>query len=111
MKKHDNCGNLVSFIEAIVNDWSMRGFIIPDVQGSYEILSKHRYTSEVEPTDIRYVGHHFARVLKSDSRQVCKQPGCGRKTSSICEKCKVHLCLSSEVGSTCFELFHVRKNA
>lgn len=111
LQKQDDCGNLISFIEHIINNWSVRGFIVPEAQVAHDILPKHRSTTTVDPADVRYFGQHFGRILKSDCRQMCKQPGCNRKASSICETCAVHLCMYSDEGSTCFEKYHTHKNA
>ncbi|XP_070389530.1 piggyBac transposable element-derived protein 3-like [Dermacentor albipictus] len=69
--------------------------------------SKHPRMAENRPVqDVRFdqLGH---LPLHDDTRERrCKMEGCAGRTRIMCEKCKVHLCLTK--SRNCFRAFHMR---
>lgn len=63
-------------------------------------------TFEILPVaDVRFDGYgHLPQFISK--RQRCKNNKCSLKTSSVCIKCKVHLCLT--VNRNCFTEYHVK---
>lgn len=47
---------------------------------------------------------HFPVMEKKDFPSRCKMPNCKGKSRVVCEKCKVHLCLTST--KKCFKQYH-----
>lgn len=71
---------------------------------------KLKTDSPIPPEAVRYDGiDHLPGVDNLKNLTKCKHPNCSRKhrTHIFCEKCKVHLCLSS--GGNCFANFHIKK--
>jgi hypothetical protein len=55
-----------------------------------------------EAVRLDMVGHFPENVALRGRR--CKMPGCDKRSTVWCTKCRVYLCLKK--GSTCYELFH-----
>jgi hypothetical protein len=58
--------------------------------------------------DVRFdqVGHFSIHDDTSKSASRCKLENCGCRSRVQCEKCKVHLCLTSK--NNCFKKFHTK---
>lgn len=69
-------------------------------------LKRQNCTAKRPVHDIRYdqVGHW---PLMAEDQQRCKLEECKGKPKTKCEKCKVHLCISSM--KNCFKAFHTHK--
>ncbi|XP_072142035.1 piggyBac transposable element-derived protein 3-like [Dermacentor andersoni] len=66
-------------------------------------LKRQNCTAQRPVYDVRYdqVGHW---PLIAEDQQRCKLEGCKGKPKTKCEKCKVHLCITST--KNCFKTFH-----
>jgi len=70
----------------------------------------NRTDSGIPSDAIRYdTIDHIPAVDRLKNPTKCKHPECSRKhrTHTFCEKCDVHLCLSSD--RNCFKEFHTKK--
>ncbi|XP_060845988.1 piggyBac transposable element-derived protein 3-like [Rhopalosiphum padi] len=64
---------------------------------------KRGYQTFKPPRDVRLdMIAHFPKI--TDKRERCKNNGCGKKTSIMCRKCKVYLCLNKT--NDCFYDYH-----
>lgn len=57
-----------------------------------------------EKTDIKDCYDHFPLYDEKPHPLFCKRSGCKLKSHWMCEKCKVHLCITSR--NNCFYLYH-----
>ncbi|XP_049517347.1 piggyBac transposable element-derived protein 3-like [Dermacentor silvarum] len=67
-------------------------------------LKRQNWTAQRPASDVRYdqIGH-WPRVTAEQQR--CKLEGCKGKSKNMCEKCNVHLCITST--KNCFKAFHL----
>lgn len=116
LNKHENNGNLFSFIMSVVDDWCVMGLQNEVSDVLFAVQPKH-YTPMVVPrSDARFCGAHFPMkfpnyIVHSEEyteRMIhrCKRYGCNKRTSTYCKTCGVTLCIDAVNGTTCFEIYH-----
>lgn len=115
LTKHDQDGNLFSFMMSVVDEWCRLRTEDEIPVCIVDPAPRHCSSSNISATDPRFVGKHWPLYLprytkdKKRLHHTCSLPGCTRRTSSYCKTCGVTLCFNAmeEHGDTsCFEAYH-----
>lgn len=105
--------SLLAFKTTLAQDLCLKGKILEKKRGrpssntptnSSISLTPKRMCIEPRPTDNIRCDNTGHWPMHTENRERCKNRNCKGKSRTMCEKCRVHLCLYKE--NNCFKQFH-----